>query len=92
MDVEFRTTVARVVMKTRFGSFLLLEREREIGRMDRRALTLLSVQLSTQQPGSNEAGSHWNSHSVLLQQITESWTKTREGGEGKVVYIRMSCM
>lgn len=32
----------------------------------------------SQQPGSNEADSHWNSHSVPLQQITESGT--RAGG------------
>lgn len=55
--------------------------------MDRKGLTPLSIQLSTQQSGSNEAGSHWNSHRVPLQQIT-----VRGRREGKVVYIGMSCM
>lgn len=78
--IEFKTIVAWAEMIWLTATV----GEREIGRMDRRALTPLSVQLSTQQPGSNEAGSRWNSHSVHLQQITESRMKTGEGGRERL--------
>lgn len=60
-----------------FGPLLLLETEREIFSMDGRALTLCPLSCPhSQQPGSDEADAHWNSHSVPLQQITG-----REGGK-----------
>lgn len=52
--------------------------------MDGGAPTPLSIQLSTQQPGSNEARSPWNSHSVHLQQITEGRMKTRDAGRERL--------
>lgn len=65
----------------RFDPFLLLETQREIWGMDRTALTLCPFSCPhSQQPGSNEADSHWNSHSVPLQQITGS--RAGEGGKG----------
>lgn len=67
--------------QTRFGPFLLLEAQREICGMARTALTLCPFSCPhSQQPGSNEADSHWNSHSVPLQQITGSGDG--EGGKG----------
>lgn len=49
--------------------------------MDRAALTLGPFSCPhSQQPGSNEADSYWNSHSVPLQQFTGS--RAGEGGKG----------
>lgn len=67
----------------RFDPFLLLETQREIWGMDRTALTLCPFSCPhSQQPGSNEADSHWNSHSVPLQQITGG--RAGEGGRERV--------